>query len=184
MKLGCAITNPSKNLSQTAKFVRHKETHALTLPYLLKFSLSSPFSAFSVQISYVWVPFQGKSMEVSGFLSDLPIFLRQQLLPTVQQCFLLFLYLPNHLFTTFLFVYYFFLLRNSYLCFLELLLLCFWETKKVYSSGAHQTIQKLEPLPLRVLLDILYSWDSLTAVEDSEPPLQYSKIFFMCFENV
>lgn len=49
--------------------MRHKETHAPTLPYLFKFSVSPPFSAVSSQISYARVCFQGIRVKASGFLN-------------------------------------------------------------------------------------------------------------------
>jgi len=148
------------NLSWTAKFVRHKETRAPTLPYLLEFSVSPPFFAVFGQISYASVCFQGSRMKAIGFL-DLVLQHRISHIseaavatrgagPPSYTC-------QKHLFSTVSFIC--FLVMNSYLYLLELLSFNFSEKRHIvwalirqfrnlnlYFSESHPTYHTVEPL--------------------------------------
>lgn len=166
MKFGSSIISPSDKLSWTVKSVRHNETRAPTLPYLLKFLASPPFSAASGQTSYARVCFQGICMKTSDFL-NLVFQHRASHIPEAAVA----TYsatppsLPAPFKSIFSSTVYFFLVMNSYLCLLELLSFHFSEKR-------HQTTQKPEPLPVRVPPDIAYRRYSPTPIKDSEPPLQ------------
>lgn len=158
----------------------HKETHAPAPSYLIRFSVSPPFFAFSGYISYAILCFQGIHIKAIGFLNlvsnaDLLILLKQQLLPMVQHHFLLFLHLSKAYFQYY-FICSFFSSYES-LSLLALIAFIQFQWTKAYTLKAYQTIQQLEPLPLILPSDMPYCKDSSTSIKDSEPPCSNLRYF-------